>query len=315
MKTFGIEVRFDGTDFAGWQVQPGRRTVQGEIEDALGRLFGGPVRLRGAGRTDTGVHALRAVAAFDVRTEYDGATVFRALGALLPPEILLLRALPAPDGFDPRRSAHSRTYLYRILPGRDPFRRRYVWERRRPPDMEPMVRAAALLTGERDHTSFAASTRKGMENTVRIDGAWWEREGDEIRFTVTANRLLSSRMVFSAGVVAFQLWLFFPLSRRTLSRSAARAPGVAGRAAVSRNTAIAACFADVIRSTLLWAAPDGRTRTATPIVPRGGGTHNAPRRVYRGPVGAQTSLACDARLAHHRARRRYRIGSDDTGAH
>ena len=110
MATARLDIEYDGTAFAGWARQPGRRTVQGELERALAVLLPQPVALTVAGRTDRGVHAWGQVAS------YEGEPVpITSLNALLPDDVAALACAPAPDGFDARRDARSRTYCYRVL--------------------------------------------------------------------------------------------------------------------------------------------------------------------------------------------------------
>ncbi len=190
MRNFRIDVRYDGTDFVGWQVQPGERTVQGEIERVLESVLQEEVRVRGAGRTDTGVHALKMPAHFHSGTKLPAETIGRALGGLLPGDVALLRLSEAPDEFDARRHALRRIYRYRILRRRDPFLRRFVWEMERPVDTGAMTKGAARLTGEIDATSFAASTRKEKENTVTVVRSELREEGPEIVYEIEANRFV-----------------------------------------------------------------------------------------------------------------------------
>lgn len=194
MKNYGIEIRFDGTEFAGWQVQPGVRTVQGVVEERLAGFLNEDVRVMGAGRTDAGVHALHYVAAFRSGTSLSSAVMERALGKTLPPDIALLRLAPAGEQFDPRRHALSRLYRYRIVKGKDPLLHRFAWEVTYALDRRLMERASRDLIGEHDYTSFAASTRKGMENRVRVLEAEWSETEQEICFQIRANRFLH-RMV------------------------------------------------------------------------------------------------------------------------
>ncbi len=202
VRAYRIHISYDGTDFAGWQVQPGQRTVQGEIEKALGAILGEEVRLHGSGRTDAGVHALEQVAHFRcAASKLNGAVIERALPGRLPPDIALRRLEEAPDSFDARRCAVGRSYRYRIIRRRDPFARRFAWEVRGALDVEKMIRAAVHFTGEHDFTSFAASTRKGMDNRVVVKSASIAAGGEEIRFDVTANRFIHRMVRNMAGTL------------------------------------------------------------------------------------------------------------------
>ena len=109
-----LTVAYDGTDFSGWQVQPGRRTVQGSLEEALERTLGAPVRVFGAGRTDAGVHALGQVAHFDAEDELPEARLLAALNSRLPPDVRVRELREAAPGFHALRSARDKTYVYQL---------------------------------------------------------------------------------------------------------------------------------------------------------------------------------------------------------
>ena len=146
-----LTIQYDGTDFAGWQRQDNGPTVQAAIEDALAEMVGKKTIVRGAGRTDAGVHALGQVAS------YEGAPPrLEGVNALLPSEIALLGAEPAADGFDARRDARSRTYCYRVLARRapDPFERGRALHWPHPVDRDALDACAAAVAGEHDFTAF-----------------------------------------------------------------------------------------------------------------------------------------------------------------
>src|SRR3954465_5494926 len=150
MATTRLDIEYDGTAFAGWAKQPGHRTVQGELERALAVVLREPVALTVAGRTDAGVHALGQVAS------YAGPLPgVEGVNALLPDEITVLAAEAAPAGFDARRSARSRTYVYRMLArsAPSPFERGRAlhWPYRI--DRELLDACAAVLPGEHDFTA------------------------------------------------------------------------------------------------------------------------------------------------------------------
>lgn len=160
-----LVLEYDGTDFEGWQVQPGgARTVQGTLEGALARLaHGGAVAVFGAGRTDAGVHAEGQVASARAQTRLEPDALRRALNALLPRDLAVLDATRAPDSFHARRDARSKLYRYRLWTGptRSPLRERTsVWVAR-PLDLGIMQRAAAHLVGTHDFASFRAAGGTG----------------------------------------------------------------------------------------------------------------------------------------------------------
>jgi len=153
--TYRLTIAYDGGPFAGWAAQPGRRTVQGELEAALARILGEPAPLTVAGRTDAGVHARGQVASVELPREAPNGLAHR-LNALLPAEISVVDARQAAQGFDARADARSRTYCYRILasPVRDPFEaaRALWWPHRVDPAL--LDACAAAIAGTHDFTAF-----------------------------------------------------------------------------------------------------------------------------------------------------------------
>ncbi len=154
-----LVLAYDGSEFHGWQVQPGCVTVQGKLRDALAQVTGEKVLPQGSGRTDAGVHALGQVASFALAAPIPEANLARALNRTLPASIRVLSAERVPDDFHARHSAQAKTYEYRIYRGAicPPWQSRYVYAFNFRLDEDAMQRAAALVLGEHDFTSFAAS--------------------------------------------------------------------------------------------------------------------------------------------------------------
>ncbi len=175
-----LTLEYDGTDFIGWARQPGLRTVQEEVERALRTVLGdasttgGPLTLTVAGRTDRGVHAWGQVASYAHE-----AVDPRRLNGLLPDDVAILAAEPAPEGWDARRSAISRTYCYRILtrPARNPFERRHALWWPRPLDREALEECASALLGRHDFTAFTPSETKHTRFEREILAAEWRTAG------------------------------------------------------------------------------------------------------------------------------------------
>jgi tRNA pseudouridine38-40 synthase len=177
MATARLQIAYDGSGFAGWAAQAGLRTVQGELEAALERILGEPVGLTVAGRTDAGVHASGQVASFEHERELPDRLAER-LNAVLARDVAVLAAGPAPEGFDARREARSRTYRYRVLasPIRDPFEEgRALWWRH-PLDRAALDQCAAAVVGNHDFTAFTPTDSEHVlfERTVLACG-WTER--------------------------------------------------------------------------------------------------------------------------------------------
>ncbi len=160
-----LVLAYDGTEFHGWQVQPDCVTVQGELRDALARITGEEVLPQGSGRTDAGVHALGQVASFALAAPIPEANLARALNRTLPASIRVLSATRETSDFHARHSALAKTYEYRVFRGEicPPWLARYVYAFNAPLDVEAMQRAAVLVCGEHDFTSFAATDPDRLE--------------------------------------------------------------------------------------------------------------------------------------------------------
>src|SRR5262245_22575638 len=150
-----LTLAYDGTEFAGWQVQPELATIQGTLSSAIGRLTGENVLPQGSGRTDAGVHALAQVASFPTTSPIPTENFLKALNDILPSSIRVLEVAEAPAEFHARHSAQAKTYRYRIFrePVCSPFLARYVWHFPYPLDEQAMGRAGDGVVGEHDFTS------------------------------------------------------------------------------------------------------------------------------------------------------------------
>lgn len=196
MRNLKLTVAYDGTDFAGWQIQPEGATVQGVLSSAIGRITGENVLPQGSGRTDAGVHALAQIAMFQTDSVIPTGNFVVALNDILPASIRVLAAEEVAAGFHPRKSAQAKTYRYRIYrePICPPFLARYVWHYPYPLDETAMRDAAPLVAGEHDFTSFAAVDpergREGNSNVRRIFSSQWRRESCELIYEVRGNGFL-----------------------------------------------------------------------------------------------------------------------------
>lgn len=154
-----LTLEYDGGRFVGWQTQSNGRSVQETLEAAIGRLCGEPVRVTGAGRTDAGVHARGQVASLSTSRDLPLRAWSAGLNALLPEDVACVRAEGAPEGFDARRWARGKRYMYSILqtPVRSPLRRGRAWEIRRPLDLAAMRAAAPAFLGKHDFSALRAA--------------------------------------------------------------------------------------------------------------------------------------------------------------
>jgi tRNA pseudouridine38-40 synthase len=202
---FRLTLEYDGTDFRGWQAQAeGARTVQGVLEAAARDLFGAPVSVSGAGRTDAGVHAEGQVASFAVDTRLAPRAVHRALDQRLPDDLAVVACEAVPDAFDPRRDAVSKCYRYVIWngPARSPLRRRRAHAVPEPLDVAAMTRAARAFEGEHDFASLQ-STGSSVRTTVRtvLGCRVTGRAGGEIAVEVEGTGFLRHMVRTLAGTL------------------------------------------------------------------------------------------------------------------
>ncbi len=190
-------IEYDGTDFFGFQIQAGERTVQGEIERAIEAITGAPTRVIGAGRTDRGVHAQGQVIGFEVSWRHSLRELQQALNAVLAADVAVLEIGPAPQGFHPRFTAISRTYRYTVLnqPWPSPLARRTAWHIAQELDVGRMAEASRCLVGTRDFGAFGQPPQG--ESTVRtVLRAEWQEHKPFLTFDIEANAFLY-RMVRS----------------------------------------------------------------------------------------------------------------------
>jgi tRNA pseudouridine38-40 synthase len=206
---FKILLQYDGTDFHGWQIQDEMRTVQGELTRVLSLLEGREVTVHGSGRTDAGVHAEGQVASVCLQREITPQKLRNAINGNLSPDIRVLAAETAPDGFHARYSARSKTYVYRVVHGpvMSPFWGRYAHQEARPLDLERMRGCAQLFIGEHDWSAFSAA-QSDAESRVRTVtqadiSARWNGRGrcHLIEIALTANGFLRYMVRSIAGTL------------------------------------------------------------------------------------------------------------------
>lgn len=206
MRKLRFEIAYDGTDFNGWQVQPGLPTIQGVLEDVIGTIEGKPVHVISAGRTDAGVHAFAQVAAVSLENPIPPENFRRAVNRLLPHSIRLTRIGEAAAGFHPRFDARRKTYEYRIFREEvcPPFDRRFVYHHPYPLDEAAMVDAAPLIQGEHDFTAFAASDEKDALQTSKVRTIFRStltRNEKTLVYNVTGSGFLKHMVRNIAGVL------------------------------------------------------------------------------------------------------------------
>ncbi len=200
MTTVRLDIEYDGAGFRGWARQPGRRTVQAELEAALATILREPVELTVAGRTDTGVHALGQVASFETAAEVPG-DLMRRLNGIGPDDVAVTAAAAAPDGFDARRDARARSYRYRLLArsAPSPFEQdRALWWPHRI-DRGALDACAAALVGTHDFTAFTPTQTDHVRFERDVHAASWTEEGDILAFRVTADAFMRNMVRVLVG--------------------------------------------------------------------------------------------------------------------
>jgi tRNA pseudouridine38-40 synthase len=190
--TFRLGIEFDGSGFHGWQVQPGARTVQGEIERAIRSVTGQRVRIAGAGRTDAGCHAVGQVASVVLATRLPEDRLRAALNAHLPPDVRIVEAVRTRDGFHARFAATRRAYRYLIVPRATALRRAHAWARPIRASLPGLNEASGPLLGRHDFTPLSRRGGEAVDPHCSVSRARWSGTGRLTRFDIEADRFLYS---------------------------------------------------------------------------------------------------------------------------
>jgi len=187
-----LTLEYDGTGFRGWAVQPGARTVEGVLQEALSDVFESWSELRVAGRTDTGVHALAQVASVEVNGGAPSERAAPALNARLPDDVAVSAAEPAPPDFDARYLARARTYRYRVYrrAERSPYEARRSWWYPHPLEEEQLAESADLLLGQHDFRAFTPTETQHKVFTRTVESAVWHRREHALELELTADSFL-----------------------------------------------------------------------------------------------------------------------------
>jgi tRNA pseudouridine38-40 synthase len=206
MRRIRITVSYDGTDYYGWQVQPGLPTIQGVLESVLSEIEGAEVKVEGSGRTDAGVHALAQVAAFTIENPIPAPNLEKAMNRLLPRDVRVLAVEETDESFHPRFDALAKTYEYRILRATicSPFERRYVHHHPYPLKEAKIFELAGALEGEHDFTAFAAADEAdqlGRSKVRTIFSSQARREGDLLIYRVRGSGFLKHMVRNIVGVL------------------------------------------------------------------------------------------------------------------
>jgi tRNA pseudouridine38-40 synthase len=206
VRTLRLTLEYDGAGFRGWARQPGKRTVEGTLREVLDGVLRSWDGLAVAGRTDTGVHAAGQVVSLAGEGGPPLGRLNEALNASLPDDVAVLDAAEAPDGFHARFSATGRSYRYVVLirPSRSPLRAaRTLWWPR-PLELEGLQASAAAILGTHDFTAFTPTETQHEVFTRDVRAAVWERHGDELHFTITADSFLRHMVRILVGTMLEQ---------------------------------------------------------------------------------------------------------------
>ena len=198
-----LRVAYDGTEYCGWQIQPGLRTVEGTLKSALNKLMGTEVPMIGASRTDAGVHAEGNVVVFDCDTTIPADKIKYALNNMLPEDVVVVESKQVEDNFHPRHCDCKKTYQYRILntPLPDPNRRRNTYFYRGSLDIAAMREAAGYIVGTHDFICFMAAGSQVKDTVRTVYSLELEREYDVVTMTIQGNGFLYNMVRIIAGTL------------------------------------------------------------------------------------------------------------------
>jgi len=201
LRNIKLNIEYDGTDFAGWQVQPGQRTVQGLLEEKLSSMLEEKISVLGSGRTDAGVHAAGQVANFKTSRDIPLKAFEEGLNSLLPRDVAIIKAEEAAEEFHARFDAKNRRYRYQIVFRRSPLRERYAWRMTYKADPAILKSLAAQMLGQHDFTAFASAQAEVNNFICLIEKAEWIFADDMWTFEIKANRFLHNMVRILVGTM------------------------------------------------------------------------------------------------------------------
>lgn len=201
MKNYKLTIQYDGTNYAGWQIQENSPTIQQKITDAIEVITKQKINLIGSGRTDTGVHALGQTANFRVEKEIDLFRFQHSLNAIVPQDISVLKVEEVHEEFHARFDAKKRSYLYFITRQKSPFYYKYSLLYREKIEVEELNKISRLLLGEKDFTSFSRKKSEVNNRNCIIYDAYWKETQGFIIFYIEANRFLHGMVRTIAGTI------------------------------------------------------------------------------------------------------------------
>tara|TARA_Y100000590_G_scaffold466346_1_gene641382 strand:+ start:946 stop:1674 length:729 start_codon:yes stop_codon:yes gene_type:complete len=197
-----LNVSYDGTNFSGWQIQPKQRTIQNELLDAIKSIFKDKnIKLKGSGRTDSGVHANGQIANFHTNTNMKTSQIKDAINSVVSKDIHINSCKFENDDFDARYSATSRQYIYKIMKKFNPFMRKYYWFLNYKIDHMKLIECSEIILGNHDFQLFCKSISKQKNNHCNITESQWFFEDDILYYQISSNRFLHHMVRMLVGTM------------------------------------------------------------------------------------------------------------------
>jgi len=190
MRNIKILIEYDGTDYKGWQIQSNAKTVQDELTNSLQSIIGNDVTLTGAGRTDSGVHAMGQVANFRTESKISPNKFMDGLNGTLPKDIRILNAVEIDEDFHSRRDALVRQYLYKIIRRESALARFYAYDPGYELNLKDLDAAAKIIKAKTDFSSFCKTRSKTENKKCKIMKSEWRENGDFLYYTIAADRFI-----------------------------------------------------------------------------------------------------------------------------
>ena len=202
MSNYYLNIQYDGTDFNGWQSQPGQRTIQNEIEKIFNKIFDNQkIKIIGSGRTDSGVHAYEQVANVFIETDIDDIKIKKAINRYLPNDIFINDCRIVNDNFNARFSAKKREYIYYISNNYSSIKRAYRWHYKYEYDVSVLNKCVDFLLGEHDFSLLSKASSETKNKICNIYTAEWSSVNNKIMFKISANRFLQHMVRFIVGTM------------------------------------------------------------------------------------------------------------------
>lgn len=213
MRNIKLTLEYDGTNFNGWQFQPGLRTIQGEIERSLKQIFNKKIGIIGAGRTDAGVHAMGQVANFPIDTDMTPAKIRAALNGTLPKDVRVMAVEDVPENFNSRYAAIRRHYQYTIIQNESALKRFHAWCFKTKLDVDKMQRASDFLKGTHDFQAFCQAGADVKHHRCTVEAIRWQLQNDVLTLDIVANRFLHNMVRIIVGTMVDVGREFTPLEQ------------------------------------------------------------------------------------------------------